>query len=132
MVDPLASVLNEEITPGVGYREIVVDKKTGQPRQAGAASPEGEFIKQFKLKAETSLYVFGVGVIGRDYLTSHLHMPVCNFLQKCPPFRKMLLMPRDHAKTSLVSHCLPPHILIQRPETNIYFPGMLGTDCRIF
>ena len=40
-------------------------------------------------------------------------------------------MPRDHAKTSLVSHCLPPHILIQRPETNIYFPGMLGTDCRI-
>jgi len=69
--------------------------------------------------------------MGRRYLTKDLHLPVCDFLQKVPAYRKMLLMPRDHAKTSLVSHCLPPHIIIQPAETNKYFPGMAGADCRI-
>ncbi len=120
-----------EIIPDQGYREVVVDRKTGQPRQAGADLPEGKFISQFKSLCETDLYVFGVGVMGRAYLTPELHLPTCKYLQKVPPFRKMLLMPRDHAKTSLVSHCLPPHIIVQPKETNIYFKDLLGTECRI-
>jgi hypothetical protein len=31
----------------------------------------------------------------------------------------------------MASHCLPPHILIQPAATNIYFPGLEGSDCRI-
>lgn len=111
-------------------REIVVDK-TGVPRQAGSSHPEGEFIKRLKIEAEKSLFVFAKGIMGRDYLTPHLHLPVCNFVQECPPFRKLLLMPRHHAKTSIVSHCLPPHILLQSAESNIYFPGVDGCECRI-
>ena len=113
------------------YKEIAIDAKTGLPRQAGAALPEGQFIKEFKHACEQSLFAFGKGVMGRDYLTDHLHLPVCQFLQKTPPFRKMLLMPRDHAKTSLVSHCLPAHILIQPAEGNVYFPGVDGSENRI-
>ena len=116
--------------PDVGWKEIVVDK-TGVPRQAGSSHPEGEFVKQFRREAETSLHVFGKGVMGRSYLTDHLHLPTADWLQKVPPFRKMLLMPRDHAKTTEVSHCLPPHILIQPAATNIYFPGIEGSECRI-
>jgi hypothetical protein len=81
--------------------------------------------------AERDLYVFSKGVMGRRYLTRHLHLPVCKGLQKIPPFRKLRLLPRDHAKTSIVSHCLPPHIIIQPKERNCYFPGMQGTECRI-
>jgi len=113
------------------WREVVVDKQTGLPRQAGADMPEGEFIKRFRQRAERDLFVFGKGVMNRTYFTKDLHLPVCRFLQKTPPFRKMLLMPRDHAKTSIVSHCLPGHILIQPAKSNIYFPGLEGSECRI-
>ena len=128
-------ILNEldeapPVTEEVGWREITVDK-TGVPRQAGSTHPEGAFIKKFRRLAESNLHVFGKGVIGRSYLTDHLHLPVANFLQQTPPFRKMLLMPRDHAKTSIVSHCLPVHILIQPASHNLYFPGLEGCECRI-
>jgi len=116
--------------PEVAWREIVVDK-TGTPRQAGATQPEGQFIRKFKVICEQNLHVFSKGVMGRAYLTDHLHLPTSDFLQKVPPYRKCLLMPRDHAKTSIVSHCLPPHILIQPASHNIYFPGMEGCECRI-
>jgi len=45
----------------------------------------------------------------------------------------MLLLPRDHAKTSIVAHCLPPHIIIQPADRNIYFPkiNFAGTENRI-
>lgn len=110
--------------------EIVIDKN-GQPRQAGATMPEGEYIKRFKRRAEESLFIFAKGILGRHFLTKHFHRDVCNWLQKCAPFRKLLLMPREHAKTTIVSGALPPHILIQSAETNIYFPGLEGSECRI-
>ena len=112
-------------------REIVVDPKTGLPRQAGATMPSGEFIRRLKLQCEGNLYVFSKVIMGRDYLTKDLHLPICNFLQTVPPFRKLLLLPRDHAKTSIVAHCLPPHIIIQPSERNIYFPNWSGSDMRI-
>lgn len=112
-------------------REVVVDPKTGLPRQAGATMPSGEFILRVKRQCERSLYVFSKAIMGREYLTKGLHMPICNFLQTVPPFRKLLLLPRDHAKTSIVSHCLPAHIVIQPTARNIYFPGWSGSDMRI-
>ena len=116
--------------PEVSWREVVVDS-SGQPRQAGALQPEGRFIKEFRKAAEEDLYVFSKGVIGRRYLTKELHLPVCKYLQRVPPFRKLALLPRDHAKTSLVAHCLPAHIVIQPKENNVYFPGLQGTENRI-
>lgn len=112
-------------------REVVIDANTGRPRQAGTTEPTGEFILRLKAQCERELYVFSKAIMGRDYLTKTLHLPICQFLQETPPFRKMLLLPRDHAKTSIVSHCLPPHIIIQRKEDNIYFPGWNGSEMRI-
>lgn len=130
LLSELNNAAPADFTPDIGWKEIIVDK-TGVPRQAGSAHPEGEFVRQFRPLAEASLHVFGKGVMGRSYLTDHLHLPVADWLQRVPPFRKMLLMPRDHAKTTLVSHCLPPHILIQPAARNIYFPNMEGCECRI-
>jgi hypothetical protein len=70
-------------------------------------------------------------VVGRFFLTPHFHQDVCQFLQKVPSFRKLVLMPRSHCKTAIVSGGLPSHILIQPADTNIYFPGIDGAECRI-
>lgn len=112
--------------------EIIVDPKTGNVRQAGATMT-GRFINRLKTRCEENLHVFAKAVVGRDYLTRNLHLPICDFLQSVPPFRKMLLLPRDHAKTSLVAHCLPAHIIIQPRDRNLYFPKIkfAGTENRI-
>ena len=112
-------------------QEVVVDAKTGKVRQAGTINPTGEFIDRITKRCERDLHVFSKAIMGRDYLTKALHLPICNFLQETPPFRKLLLLPRDHAKTSIVAHCLPPHIIIQSAESNIYFPGWNGSEMRI-
>lgn len=125
----LASPLTDE-SPQYEYKEVVVDRD-GQPRQAGADSAEGEFIREFRLAAEKSLFIFLKGVLNRHFLTSHFHQDICNFAQTCPPFRKLILMARSHAKTAIVSGGLPIHILVQPAEGNIYFPGIEGSECRI-
>lgn len=113
------------------WKEIVTTP-SGHVHQAGAPEyTDGGFVKTVRSLAEKNLYFFSRAIAGRYYLTEKLHLPICNFLQKRPPFYKLLLMPRLHAKTSLVSHCLPPHILIQPKETNVYFPGLDGSECRI-
>lgn len=122
-----------EIAPGddeLSAREVIIDRN-GQPRQAGASTAEGAYIQRFKKRAEESLYIFGKGVLNRHFLTPHFHQDVCKFIQKVPPFRKLVMLPREHAKTTIVSGALPPHILIQPAETNIYFPGLAGSECRI-
>jgi hypothetical protein len=112
------------------YKEVIVDKN-GLPRHAGSDTQEGLFVRGFKRAAERSLFLFCKAVLNRHFLTDRLHRPVCEFLQKVPPFRKLVLMPREHAKTATASGGLPLHIIIQPAETNIYFPGMEGSECRI-
>lgn len=118
----------EEAAPSP--REIVVDRKTGQARQAGATTPEDTFIRELKLRAERSLFVFAKSIIGRPMIIPSLHKPVCDFIQRCPPVRKGVLLPREHVKTVIVGQCLPAHILIQ-PLGGPYFPHEEGSEQKI-
>jgi hypothetical protein len=111
--------------------EFVIDKRTGQVRQAGAALSMGSYVKEFKDRAEQSLYVFAKGVLGLDRLTPSLHKLTGDWLQLTPPYRKLMLLPRDHLKTSLASRSLPIHLLIQPKDNNIYIPGKDGAETRI-
>src|SRR6266705_2617 len=110
--------------------EIVIDAN-GLPRQAGSSQQEGEFIGKVKLNAERSLYFFVKAILGRSYLNKKLHREVCSFLTTTPPYRKLLLLPREHCKTSVVSHGIPAHAVIQPKEHDIYKPGTAGVDLRI-
>ena len=112
--------------------EVTVDNKTGQARQAGASQAEGPWLTQeLRPRLEGSLYAFTKGVLKRDYLSPTLHVEVSQWAAQRNLFRKLLLLPRNHAKTSIISHGLPIHILIQPKENNIYIPGRAGVDTRI-
>ncbi len=120
-------------------REFVVDEKVGSPgqvRQAGTTdtagtSMEGRFVRMARVSSERSLFAFNKIVLGFDLLTTHLHLEVCNFVQKCPPYRKLVLLPRDCYKTTIVSKGLPLHIFIQPQDGNVYRPGKLGSNTKI-
>jgi hypothetical protein len=111
--------------------EIVMDAKTGQPRQAGAAQADGAYIYDMRKRLEHSLFSFAKGVLARHYLSPVLHLDVSKWAMAIPPYRKLLLLPREHAKTSIISHALPIHIAIQPADDNAYFPGRAGVDIRI-
>lgn len=126
----LAEAHEREEQAAPSAREIIVDTKTGQARQAGATTPEDTYIRELKLKAEKSLYVFAKSIIGRPMIIKSLHKPVCDFIQACPPHRKGVLLPREHVKTVIVGQCLPAHILIQ-PKGGLYFPHEEGSEQKI-
>ena len=87
-------------------KEVIIDK-SGQVRQAGSLDFNSRFIKLLKKKAETDLFFFARSILGLDRLTTHLHKAVCHFIQKIPPYRKLILLPRDTFKsTSIHAICL--------------------------
>jgi hypothetical protein len=70
-------------------------------------------------EAKKSLYVFGKGVLGMTKMNERLHLPVCNYIQMFPwtgglpeSRRKMLWMPREHFKSTIISIALPLWLLI--------------------
>ncbi len=105
-------------------RELVLDARTGQVRQAGSTQA-GQFVADFKKQAEANLFVFAKGVMGYSLLSPSLHLPVCNWLQRVPPYRKLLLMPRDHLKTTICKAAVI-HLLIQPDGANVWFPDGVG------
>lgn len=110
--------------------ELVVERKSGKVRQAGAAQAQGQFVQLFKTTCERSLYAFLDGVMNFYFLNPTLHGDVCNWLTTFPPRRKLLLMPRNHGKTTIMRG-LPLHAMIQPAMTNIYYPGMPGAYLRL-
>lgn len=107
----------------------------------------------FKLRCEASLYEFAKYTLGMRAkpgqlvgLSPRLHGPVCEWLQTMDPRhelqmtptlrvrggrRKLLMLPVVHLKTSIASHALPLHVLVQPQSNNLYFPDMPGRDARI-
>jgi len=114
-----------------GRAEFVIEKKSGRVRQAGASRAQGQFIALFKQSCEADLYCFLRGVLNHWFFDAGLHKPVCDWLTKFPPYRKMLLMPRNHGKTTIVAQGIPLHAMIQPAATNIYYPGMPGNHLRV-
>lgn len=113
-------------------RHEVVIEPSGRVRQAGAASgPEGDYIANMREACERSLFVFTAAILQRDYLTPTLHLPLCNYIQD-PRFKRTgALYFRASGKTSIVSHGLPLHAIIQPKERNLYFPNEPGNEVRL-
>lgn len=112
-------------------REFVVSAK-GDVRQAGSdpVSEPQPWLRDFVLAAEQNLYIFAKSVLGLSLLTKTLHLELCRWLQQCPPYRKLYMLPRDCLKTS-IARALAIHLLIQPKLRNIYLKGKHGPDTRI-
>lgn len=108
-------------------REIVI--RGDEAVQAGSDGP-GDLIRRLKETAERSLYVFAKSILGWRLLTPNFHGPLCKQIQQVPPRRKGFLLPRDTFKTTLAKS-LVIHMTIQPEESNIYFPGIAGSESRI-
>src|SRR5215469_431242 len=101
--------------------------------------------EEFREQAEGRLYVFAKYILRMHDLTAELHGKTADWLQDTDTSieheltrdlrvrggrRKLLMLPIGHLKTSLASHALPLHAIIQ-PEGGLYFPEMKGRDIRI-
>jgi len=111
--------------------ELIVERKSGKVRQAGASQAHGKFIDLFKRSCELDLYCFLRGVMGHWFLDKNLHKPVADWLTTFPPYRKMILMPRNHGKTCMVAQGIPLHAMIQPKATNIYFKNQPGSHLKL-
>lgn len=88
-------------------------------------------VQDAKQLAERNLFYFIDGILGTEpgfeQLSPVLHKEMCRFLQNPLQKRKLMLVPRDHFKSTLLKGMVL-HFLIQPENHNIYFPGMKGTD----
>ena len=116
---PLHDIIYDQLR-----QEVAVDKR-GHPHQVGASSVDGVVVAMMKKQAERSLYFFNKAVIGFKAMTPSLHRPLCLFWQSVPPKRKLILIPRDHFKTSVMKGGVI-HVHIQPDGSNIYFPDGIG------
>lgn len=122
--------MKKKVEKELGERkEFVVNQKSGEVRQAGS-DRSGVWIEKMREEMSRNLFYFAYATLNLTRLTESLHLPVCKWLVQSPPYRKLLLLPRDHLKTSLL-RALVCHMLVQEKEENIYFPGMDGSETRI-
>jgi len=92
-------------------------------------SLSAQALQGIRVAAERSLFYFSRSVLGLKFLSASLHKECCEFLTNAS-HKKLFMIPRDHCKTTLEkAMCL--HQIIQPASSNIYFPGMAGTDVRI-
>ena len=121
----------------IDNKEFHIDRGTGKITCINGTPQDAEKLTLLRTELEQSLFAFSRIVLGRDLLTQSLHRPLCNWLTTFPytnptsKYRKLVLYPRDHYKTTIVCQSLPIHILIQSPRTNIYLPGRNGPDSHI-
>lgn len=87
-------------------------------------------IDGIRTAAQRSLFYFCRTVLGLKFLSPFLHKDVCEFLSLGNAYKKLLMIPRDFAKTT-IEKALILHHFIQPQESNIYFPNLPGTDTRI-
>jgi hypothetical protein len=86
---------------------------------------------KIKRAAEASLFYFIDGILGTepgfDQLSPNLHAECCEFLQDPLHKRKLMMIPRDHFKSTLLKGQVL-HFLIQPKDNNCYFPGKPGEE----
>ncbi len=114
-----------------------VEEIVGALRAEGETVPDDtrQLKEWLRRKAEADLYWFNRWIItsNPDHRNKlgQLHRDMCGWLTDFSTSRrKLLMLPMGHLKTSHASQALPLHIIIQRAERNMYFPGKDGREMR--
>jgi predicted phage terminase large subunit-like protein len=89
-------------------------------------SKADEIYETTRENGRKSLYFFSTAILKWDKIESTPHRAVCDFMQKVPKQRKVLLLPRDTYKSTVGSKSFPLWVLIQKT-----FLGLPGPEHRI-
>ena len=84
-----------------------------------------EYLEDMRLACKASLYVFAQTICGFHDFVKRLHKPMCEFMQGETTLRKMILVPRDHYKSSVVQAYILWR-LVNNPEERILIVGDTG------
>lgn len=74
------------------------------------------------------LYYLTKGVLGYSRLTPHAHGELCRFCDTCDSLRRMILMPRSHFKTTIVTISQTIQDIIKNPNIRILLVGSSSTN----
>ena len=78
-----------------------------------------EMIEKLRLRSRESLYFFAKGILGFDWLTPHIHKPLCLILQDKENRRIRVTLPRGWLKTTVCSIAYPVWRAINNPDVRI-------------
>lgn len=79
-------------------------------------------------RGRNDLFFFNSGVLGMRDMTIGCHGPLCAWATRNPKQFKMMLMPRDHLKTSVITIGGMMQKVIRNPEERILIANESGTN----
>lgn len=83
-------------------------------------------------KGRSDLYFFAKGVLGYRDMAYNCHAPACRFLAVNPMAFKLLLWPRDHFKSSVVTIGGTLQKVVQNPENRNLIRNEVATNAQRF
>lgn len=102
-------------------------RKSGEKKFEQLGAEEIEYLRH---RAATDLFFLAYGILGYSRLSPGLHGNICSWLQRTASEQyRMVLMPRAHFKTSLVT--ISDSIQCVLPNSSAPWPRNLGPNCRI-
>jgi len=91
-----------------------------------------DFRKDISETALGNLYVFGKSVMGFSKMTIHTHGPLCVFIDHNKAQFKLMMMPRDTFKTSVVTISANTRLAVRNPNERILIGNEGHTNAQRF
>lgn len=91
----------------------------------GLADQHTAFIRMLEARAGTNLFLFNKYILEAEkgdnnfVRLGEVHKEVCNFVQDRPDKKKLLLIPRSHLKTKLISIGYPTMKIVNNPKIRV-------------
>lgn len=85
-------------------------------------------LETLRARVKESFYFFAKGILGYDWLTPEIHLPVCLMLQDRAIKRKLIELPRGWLKSTLASVSYPIWRAIHNPNIRILIVQNTSTN----
>jgi len=96
------------------------------------ASLPTDMREELALRGRTDLYFFAKGVLGYRDMAMGCHGPACRFIQVNPSQFKLILWPRDHFKSSVLTIGGTMQKVVQNPEKRNLIRNEVATNAQRF
>ena len=115
----------------VSERFLVADQDIPFVDEHVAALP-ADLRKDLAEKGRSDLYFFAKGILSYRDMAVGCHRPACRFLNTNPAQFKLILWPRDHFKSSVVTIGGTMQRVVQNPESRSLIRNEIATNAQRF